>query len=90
VTSHLTKDFIECFRQLPQSIRKQAGKTYQLWKNNPHHPSLEFKPVGKNKPIYSVRIGLGWRAFGLIHKEQIIWFWIGSHAEYDRLIKQFY
>lgn len=51
------------------------------------HPSLQFKCVHQTEPLYSVRIGLGWRALGLLEDDTIAWFWIGSHADYDRLIK---
>ena len=53
---------------------------------NPHHPSLRFEQVHSEKPIYSVRVGLGCRALDARDGDQMIWFWIGSHAEYDRLI----
>lgn len=51
------------------------------------HPSLQFERVHQTEPLYSVRIGLGWRALGLLEDDTIAWFWIGSHADYDRLIK---
>jgi len=59
-----------------------------LWQENPYHPSLQFKQIHPNKPIFSVRVGIGWRAVGVKQEETMIWFWIGSHAEYDRLISK--
>jgi hypothetical protein len=50
------------------------------------HPSLQFKRVHASEPIYSVRAGLGWRAVGVRSDDAMVWFWIGSHAEYDRLL----
>ncbi|MDP9310814.1 MAG: hypothetical protein M3R24_07955 [Chloroflexota bacterium] len=85
--SQLTDDFITYFRALPEEVWRQARKNYQLWKQNPYHPSLHFKRVHAHEPLYSVRIGLGWRALGLFEDDVITWFWIGSHAEYDRLIQ---
>lgn len=85
--SQLTADFITYFRVLPESVRTQARKNYQLWKQNPNHPSLHFKRIHNQEPIYSVRLGLGWRALGLLEDDLITWFWIGSHADYDRLIQ---
>jgi hypothetical protein len=87
VKSYLTDDFIASFRVLPDGVKDQARKSYRLWRANPYHPSLHFKRVHPTEPLYSVRIGLGWRAVGLWEEESITWFWIGSHADYDRLIK---
>jgi hypothetical protein len=88
VKSELTDDFRACFRRLPKNVKRQARKSYQIWKNNPQHPGLEFKRVGKKSPTYSLRVAIGWRALGLRQSDGIMWFWIGSHAQYDRLLKQ--
>ena len=84
--SHLTPDFIALFRKLPKRIQYLARKNYQLWKDNPSHPGLRFKPVGTKHAIYSIRIGIGWRALGVKKGETIIWFWISSHADYEKLL----
>jgi len=86
VTSQLTEDFVECFERLPGDVRARARRAYRLWKKNPSHPSLRFKRVHGREPVYAVRIGLGWRALGLMEGDTVTWFWIGSHAEYDRLV----
>ena len=88
MNSELSPDFLSCFRRLPNRIKQQASKNYRLWKVNPNHPSLDFKRVGKKSPVFSVRVGIGWRALGLVDDDCIVWFWIGSHGEYDRLLKQ--
>jgi hypothetical protein len=54
---------------------------------NSSHPSLQFKKIHSEENLYSIRIGKGWRALGLMEKGSIYWFWIGSHADYDQLIK---
>ena len=84
--SHLTEDFVSRFEKLPPRIQRLARKNYKLWKKNPSHAGLQFKRVGKRKPVYSVRVGIGWRALGLKMDDVIVWFWIGSHAEYNELI----
>ncbi|HMO86754.1 MAG TPA: hypothetical protein PKC18_17735 [Lacipirellulaceae bacterium] len=84
--SLLTDDFIRAFRKLPTAVQTQARKNYRLWRANPAHPSLHFKRVHAYEPLYSVRVGLGWRALGLLEEDTITWFWIGSHADYDRMI----
>jgi hypothetical protein len=88
VKSRTTKVFRRCLTDLPPDIRRQAVKAYRLWKQDPRHPSLQFKQVHPTKPIWSVRVALGWRALGVMKDRETIWFWIGSHADYDRLISQ--
>ncbi|WP_449363080.1 ParE family toxin-like protein [Trichothermofontia sichuanensis] len=39
-------------------------------------------------PIYSARISKSYRAIGQLDGDTVIWFWVGSHAEYDRLLEQ--
>jgi hypothetical protein len=78
--SSRTKDFRKLFVKLPQRIKETAKKNYELWKENPFHSSLEFKEVKPKENIWSVRVGIGWRALG------VVWFWIGSHAEYDKIL----
>ena len=79
-----TPRFWKAYDALPLRVQKLADENYDLLKSNPKHPSLHFKKIGK---LWSVRVGLGYRALALDHSEGIYWFWIGTHAEYDRLIK---
>jgi len=83
-----TLRFRKAYSTLPPHIQEQTRKNYRLWKEEPHHPSLQFKQVHNEKPIFSVRIGLSYRAVGLKEQDTMIWFWIGSHADYDNLIAQ--
>ncbi|HYG62613.1 MAG TPA: hypothetical protein VEL74_08515 [Thermoanaerobaculia bacterium] len=69
-------------------MQEQAAQAYALWVSDPFHPSLQFKRISPSQPIFSVRIGIGYRALGLRHGEQVDWLWIGSHAEYDALLKR--
>ena len=86
--SHITKSFGKHLADLPQEIQTQATKSYELWRDNHYHKSLQFKQVSNRQAIYSVRVGIGYRALGLIKGEEIYWFWIGPHAEYDNLLKR--
>jgi hypothetical protein len=86
VNSILTDDFISSFAKLPESVKQQARKSYRLWKQNPYHPSLHFKRVHSTEPIYSVRVARMWRAVGFLGHNTVSWFWIGSHADYDKLL----
>ena len=83
MTHHASPEFWTCYNALPAPIREQADKAFELLKANPQHPSLHFKKVGR---FWSARVGLQYRALGVDAPEEIIWFWIGTHADYDRLI----
>lgn len=87
--SELNADFIELFRELPERVQRTARKNYKLWKKNPDHPSLEFKRVKGTTNTFAIRVGIGWRAVGVFRENHnsMVWFWIGSHAEYDKLLK---
>jgi hypothetical protein len=62
-------------------------EAYRRFKGNPYHPSLHFKHVHATRPIYAARVGLGHRALGVVDADVVVWFWIGTHAEYDRLLR---
>jgi hypothetical protein len=85
--SQATRSFWQQYWALPPEIRQRARQAYKLRRDNPAHPSLFFKRVKESQPIYSVRIGLGYRALGLLKGDTVTWFWIGTHDEYDRLIQ---
>ena len=76
--------FWQAYENLPEHVRSLADKSYALLKENPRHPSLNFKKIDR---FWSVRIGIRYRALGLDVEDGILWFWIGSHAEYDALIQ---
>ncbi len=78
--------FWQHYHQLPKEMRELADKNFSLLQSNAHHPSLHFKKVDDARNLWSVRIGLQYRALGLEKPDGILWFWIGSHADYDKLI----
>ena len=80
---HASPSFWECYKQLPEVIRKLADKNFALLKTNPTHPSLHFKKVGRFR---SARVGRNFRALAVESDDGLLWFWIGNHAEYERLI----
>lgn len=86
MNSALAPSFLTQFAQLPADVQALARRSYRLWKSNPAHPGLHFKRVGKRTDSWSVRIGIGWRALGVRSGDSMVWFWIGSHAEYDRIV----
>ena len=75
--------FWEAYGKLPESVRALADKNYALLKENPRHPSLQFKKVGR---FWSVRVGSRYRALAVQVDEDLLWFWIGSHADYDAIV----
>jgi len=87
VKSRATPRFWAAYRELPPEIRVAARKAYRVFLENARHPSLQFKRVHDRDPIYSVRVTVGYRALGLLDDGEITWFWIGTHAGYDRLLE---
>ncbi|CCD86443.1 conserved protein of unknown function [Bradyrhizobium sp. ORS 285] len=75
--------FWAAYEALPSAIRDLADTNFELLKRDPRHPSLHFKKVGR---YWSVRVGLRYRALAAETGDDLVWFWIGSHADYDRLI----
>jgi hypothetical protein len=75
--------FWALYQALPSEIRQLADKNYRLLKSDPHHPSLHLKKLGDQ---WSVRIGAHYRALAIEVEEGLHWFWIGTHADYDRLV----
>ena len=77
-------EFWERYERLPKPVRRRADRNYELLKTNPSHPSLHFKRAGR---YWAVRVGLHYRALAVPDGDDLVWFWIGSHAEYDRLLR---
>ncbi len=86
--SHTTERFRKAFAELPKKTQQQAKDAYKQFKKDPFYPSLRLKRVHSTKPIYSVRINIGYRAIGIQNENEIIWFWIGSHDDYVKLLSR--
>jgi hypothetical protein len=84
VKSFRTQQFKHLLESLPESIQRQAEAAYEQFKQNSGYPGLQFKQVAPD--IYSIRIGIHYRALGVRKNETIVWYWIGTHAEYDKLV----
>lgn len=82
---HTSSSFWKCYDALSDDIQDQADTHFDLLKKNPRHPSLHFKKIGK---YWSVRANDDYRALGAEVEDGIIWFWVGIHSEYDRLVYQ--
>jgi hypothetical protein len=84
--SRTTRRFWRLFSALPADVQRDARRAYRLFQSNPAHPGLHFKKLEGEDNIYSARIGLEHRALATMRKDRLIWYWIGSHSEYDRLV----
>lgn len=84
---YTVESFWNEYHSLKPEIQELADKNYELLRENPKHPSLHFKKIGR---FYSVRVGKKCRALGVETRDKsgILWFWIGHHDKYDLLIKQ--
>jgi hypothetical protein len=83
VTHFASPSFWEAYANLPENVRALADKNYALLKENPWHPSLQLKKLGR---FWSVRVGSRYRALAVEVDAGLLWFWIGSHTDYDAII----
>ena len=79
-----TPGFWSHYRQLPEAVQRLADKNFALLRENPRHPSLRLKKVGL---FWSARVGRRYRALAKERAEGLVWFWIGPHGDYDKLIE---
>jgi hypothetical protein len=86
IESRTTRRFWEAYSALSAEVQQEAKEAYRQFLTNPGHPGLRFKKLEGEENLYSVRIGLGYRALGVMKGSRVVWFWIGSHAEYDRKV----
>lgn len=82
-----TKHFWHCYDALSAEVQKVADENHEILEADPRHPSLHYKKIGR---FWSVRVGAHHRALAVEDGEDTVWFWIGNHAEYDRLLKDAY
>ena len=73
----------------PASVRRQARDAYRLFQTDPNHPGLKFKKLPPHEDLWSVRISDQYRALGRWRGDVILWFFIGSHADYDAAIDRY-
>ncbi len=81
---HASARFWRSYDALPEHVQRLADQNFTLLKSDPHHPSLHLKQVGR---FWSVRVGRSWPAIAVADGDDLVWFWIGSHAGYDKLLK---
>ncbi len=76
--------FWAAYEPLDKGLKRRIRKAYQLWVQNPFHPSLHFKCINDEEGIWSVRVTLAYRALGVWQDDTVTWFWIGHHDDYER------
>ena len=81
-----TPDFWEAYRALAQNVRELARKTYQLWQANPNHPPRQWKLLAPR--LWSIRVGLRYRAPARVRGDTTYWFSIGTHNDFDNIIRR--
>ena len=77
--------FWRLFQELPASVQQTARRNFELLEANPRHPSLRFRNVGR---YWSARVGASYRAVAVQDGGDFVWFWIGGHDEYVRVIRR--
>ncbi len=83
--SFLTPSFQKLYADLPNAVQKLADEKYQLFKQDPFHPSLEFRAKGK---VWTVAIGRTYRAIARRFGNDLHWVWIGSHEDYNKVLRR--
>jgi hypothetical protein len=86
VKSIATRRFWSLLHALPGDVQELALKSYRVWRRDPHHPSLHFRRLQGSGDRFTIRVGEHHRALGALKGDTITWVWIGTHAEYDRLV----
>jgi hypothetical protein len=81
--SFVSERFWKLYCELPSHVQRLADKQYELFREDPFHPSLHLKHVGD---VWTVRIGHSHRAIGYRDGNRFYWGWIGSHETYNRLL----
>lgn len=87
MNSHVNNAFRKRFAELPAEVQDQARAAYRLFRGNPRHPGLNFKRIHGTDRFVSARVGRSYRAVGILSRaDEVVWFWIGPHEEYEKII----
>ena len=77
------------FDELPDEVRELAESNFKLWRQDANHPKLRFKQIHAAKPIFSFRVGLGYRTVGVrTEDDTIAWFWVGSVSQFETSVSE--
>lgn len=85
-----TVRFKALYEQLPEHVQRDADEAYRRFKDDPSYPGLNFERLqGIQPPLYSARVGRQYRALAGRNGDTWVWFWIGTHADYDQLLERY-
>ncbi len=90
MNSHTVGSFWKLFYALPQDVQEQAYRAFRRFQRNPFHPRVNFEEVNSRTGLWSARITDDYRVLGYRNRRggDIRWFWIGTHTEYEKLIRR--
>jgi len=96
VENKRTAEFRAMFDELPKRIQELASKAFRKFTIDPTAKGLRSHPLkdtGKGKHVpgsVSVSITMDYRAIYYVDENNTnIWYWIGSHADYDQFTGNF-
>jgi hypothetical protein len=87
VNPFTVKSYWKSYKGLSKKVQQDADRKFNLWKENPFHPSLNFKCVNTEYNIWSVRVTMDYRALAVRNEKSVIWYWIGDHNKYEQLLR---
>jgi hypothetical protein len=83
VKHRATARFWQSYNELPEAVQRLADENFELLKADPWHPSLHFKKIGR---MWTARVGIHYRAIAVEEGDDMVWFWIGHHSDYDKIV----
>lgn len=85
-----TKEFWQLLTECPADIQDRVPKKLSMWEDNQRHPSLHFKKVSKDSEpsVWSIRVSDDYRMLGYRQGDHVMWYWVGKHDEYIRIINR--
>lgn len=83
--SRVRPSFWRAYSALDPRVRDAARRVFRLFTQDPAHPSLRFKKLAGSGGVWSVRINEQYRAVGERTGDTVVWVWIGSHNDFDKL-----
>ena len=86
MNNRTTPEFWESFESLPERIQRKAREQFALLEEDSSHPSLRFKQIDRGRGLWSARVTQSYRAAAFKLEDYYLWFFIGTHAEYDKLL----
>lgn len=84
--SRTRRSFWTLHSALDAETQAAARRAYALFRESPDHPSLRFKKLGGYADVWTVRVNEQYRSVCRRSGDTVVWFWIGSHNAFDKMI----